>query len=530
MSFASGFYDGRAAASAVQGQASASGRDRSVPDVAATIPPINFGYYLDRVSGRTGIPLLYGEPLHIVLIGVNGAGKQTRILTRVYMSPARMGRGGAGRSMFIVETKGTAALQTADERRKYSDTRIVCPHPVLGLKSDGWNPLRYLDPKSPYFLGDCRALARAMIDIEAGTGMHWTESATGLVTALIMWEVIEAKREWRTPSLLNVRMRLTEPDKTEWFTAEDGARTRRLVAGLSMTAARMIDEGGPVIASLIGRFVREHGKNEIASIQSTADTQTQFLLNPFIAADLAKGKDVDLSQLSQRPMSIYWVCAAGELEEFRRHTRMGLSFAVRAHLQRPSKMRSLFVMDEYRSTVGKLGVVADNWALVREYGVQFLVCVQSALHLKALHGEEWQNIIGQAGIVATIGPIGDPESADFFSKRCGVTMELRGGFNVANGINTGDGANSGTAMSNSGPSSNEGFGRNYGTNRSGTFTVQQVERPAVRPQELMNLWPGEGRIWLQGIGTESFPFFAPHYWQCDGLWARAVKPNPYYQG
>jgi type IV secretory pathway TraG/TraD family ATPase VirD4 len=295
--------------------------------------PIQFGYYLDRKSQEIGRPLLCGTALHLVLFGLNRAGKQTRFLNQLYMT-AR------GRSLFIVETKGTAAFQTAAERRKFSDTKIICPIPVLGLKSDGFNPLRHLDPKSPHFLGDARALARAMIDIEAGTGMHWSESATGLVTAMIMWEVIEARRQDRAPSLLNVRMMLTEPDRWEEYTGPDGRKRKRLVAGFALTAARMIDKGGPIIKSLVGRFVREHGRDELASIQSTASTQTEFLLNTFIAEDLSKGDEVDLTQLSQREMSVYVVCAAGDLPEFRRWIRMLLSFSVRAHLLRPPKFRT----------------------------------------------------------------------------------------------------------------------------------------------------------------------------------------------
>jgi hypothetical protein len=55
--------------------------------------------------------------------------------------------------------KGTAALQTAHERRKFSDTKVIWPIPVLGLESDGFNPLRHLNPWSPDFLGNARAAA-----------------------------------------------------------------------------------------------------------------------------------------------------------------------------------------------------------------------------------------------------------------------------------------------------------------------------------------------------------------------------------
>jgi hypothetical protein len=488
--------------------------------------PIQFGYYLDRKTGRTGIPLLCDTALHLVLFGLNGAGKQTRFLNRLYMT-AR------GRSLFIVETKGTAALQTAHERRKFSETKVICPIPVLGLESDGFNPLRHLDRKSPHFLGDCRALARAMIDLETGTGKHWSESATGLVTAIIMWEVILAEREGRVPSLLNVRMMLTEPERWEEYIEEDEQRKlvrkrKRLVAGLQLTAARMIEDGDAAIISLIGRFVRPDGKDELAGILSTADTQTQFLLNEYIAADLSKGDDVDLTQLSQRLMSVYVVCAAGDLPEYRRWIRMVLSFALRAQLSRPPRHTCLYSLDEYRATIGQLDLVKDDWALVREHGVQFLVCTQSALHLKTLHGDEWQDFVGQAGAFATIGPPGDEFTAEFMSKRCGMRTVLKKGVNIGESVNGGDTMNDGDSVSPGGASRNKSRGASKGLGLSATFTVQQVEQRAVMVQALFNMKPGEGRLWLQNDGVISYPFFAPNYWLVDEPWAKRIGENPYY--
>jgi type IV secretion system protein VirD4 len=435
-----------------------------------------------------------------------------------------------GRSLFVVETKGTARLQCGDERRRYGKLWTLCPFPVLGLRSDGWNPLLFIDPDSPHCLGDARALARAMIDIEAGTGQHWSESATGLVAAMIIWEVIKARREKRKPSLFNVRMMLTEPDKLKRYIGADGKPREKLIAGLRFTAMEMVEHGGAVIKSLVGRFLREHGKDELAGIQSTAATQTEFLLNAFIAENLSKGDNVDLTRCSQEQVSVFVVCAASDLPEFRRWIRMVLSFAIRAHLARKPKLNTLFVLDEYRATIGKLELIKDNWALVREHGVQFLIATQSALHLKHLHGDEWEDFIGQSGLFATIGPTGDEYTAEFLSKRCGKTVRLQAGYNGGDGLNTGDGANTGYGYSNTGASNNEGSNRSAGRNSSNTYTVQQIEGAAVRPEELMDLPPGEGRLWLQGLGTKSFPFFAANYWMRGDAWVARVKRNPMYRG
>jgi type IV secretion system protein VirD4 len=464
------------------------------------------------------------SPLHTLLIGVNGAGKQTRFLTELYMTTS-------ARSLFVFDVKGTATFQCGDERRRLYgavNTSVICPYPVLGLSNDGFNSLLYRDPASKDFYADCRADVDAVIDIEVGEHAHWSESASDFATALAMWECILARRQGRTPSWLNVRMMGTEPDR--W--ARDPVSGKRcLVAGVRLTAARMIQEGGLLVASLVAPFMREHGgQDELASIQSTFRRNTAFLLDPYIAETMSVKRGPDFRKLRDwPPKSVFTVLPPDRLSQNRRFTRLVLSSAMRAHF-RPGPLSTLFVCDEFRATVAKLPIFLDAWALVREFGVVLMPVIQSLVQLKSLFGDEWETFMGQAGCVATIGPAGDRFTAEQLSNRSGSTTILQRGFNLADGVNSGDGANSGFGYSNSGGSSNQGSNRNYGRNINGTFSVQQVERPAFLPQELMNLPPGYGRIWALGMGGRSIPFFAPNYWNREADWVRRVKANPYYNG
>ena len=145
-----------------------------------------------------------------------------------------------GRSIFVFDIKGELAYQTADERRRYSKVKIINPYNLHDMGSDGFNPLLavlsvYLKNR-PRFYDAAKAIADALIEIESGSGQYWSESAQGLLVALIMWEVIVADREKRPPSLLNVRMMLTEPDEY----APGDTTHKQPIKGLSVTAARMI--------------------------------------------------------------------------------------------------------------------------------------------------------------------------------------------------------------------------------------------------------------------------------------------------
>ena len=37
---------------------------------------------------------------------------------------------------------------------------------------------------------------------------------------------------------------------------------------------------------------------------------------------------------------------------------------------------------------------------------------------------------------------------------------------------------------------NQGSGKNFGRNRSGEISYQQTERRVLKPQEIMDVWPG----------------------------------------
>ena len=122
----------------------------------------------------------------MLLFGPNGTGKGTRFLIPNFLSIK-------DRSIVVVDPKGELAAVTADYRRTVSEVIMLNPFDVLGLGSAGFNPLAALDPQSPNFYDDAAALGEALIKIE-GKDPHWSESAQGLLVALIMWEKLQTGR------------------------------------------------------------------------------------------------------------------------------------------------------------------------------------------------------------------------------------------------------------------------------------------------------------------------------------------------
>jgi type IV secretion system protein VirD4 len=466
--------------------------------------PLSFGYYYREKTNTAdeSIELRYAGERAILLFGVNGSGKSTRLLLRALATIIN-------RSIVVLDIKGELTAQTRRIRRKLcgaANVKTVNPYNLHDLGSDGFNCLIVLDPNDDLFYDKAKRLTLAIIETEDDPQKFFPESAQGLLTAGIMWEVMQAKIEARPPSLANVRKLICERDEFEDVPPVRLGKNLvpqppRQVKGLKVNCDVMAREGGEQIAGLISRFLRDHGKNELSGIQSTFATQTEWLLSKPIARDLEKG-NWSFSILREKPTTVYIVLPPEEIKDKRRWTRLLFTCALCEHLK-PGPVGTLFILDEFRVAVGYLQIINDFWSLVRGYGVQFLVVCQSVLHLKALFKEEWEVYAGQAGAVATLGPPGDIASAEWMSRRAGTRMENRTSQNEGQGVNT------------------------QGVSLSSGETVSQTETAFKSPQELMSIKVGTGRIWTPGNGDRSIPFFAPNYWKQPHL-APLIDPNPYH--
>jgi type IV secretory pathway TraG/TraD family ATPase VirD4 len=79
------------------------------------------------------------------LFGVNGAGKSTRVLIDNLVAIR-------DRSLVVFDMKGELAAQTPHRaRRRLGDVKIINPYGVVGLPSDGYNPLAALNPDDEQF-------------------------------------------------------------------------------------------------------------------------------------------------------------------------------------------------------------------------------------------------------------------------------------------------------------------------------------------------------------------------------------------
>lgn len=447
---------------------------------------IYLGRHFDQETLRIGGKIPYHGERHLLLFGPNGTGKGTRFLIPNLLTIK-------DRSIIVIDPKGELAAVTADYRRMIGDVVLLNPFNVLGLGSTGFNPIAGLDPKSPTFYDDAAALGEALIKIDS-KDPHWTESALGLMVALIMWEKTQ---NGDNANLENVREMLTEAERVERYTGENGRPHERIIAGLQFIATQMAANGGYEIASLAARFAAKE-TSELSSIRSTGDTQTRWLLSKPMRDDLKK-PGVDFRKLKEKLTTVYVILPAERMRTHSTWLRLVIVSALHA-LYSPGGLRTLFLIDEMPA-LGHLGPLEDAFGLVRGYNVQIAGICQDLAQLKALYQERWESFLANAGVVQGFAP-NDLTTADWMSRRAGQTTLVAS--------NTSENLSPATGQKSEGTSWN------------------QISRALYLPHELMGFAEGTGLFWLAGMAN-STRFFGPPYWKIDQCAKRAAT-NPYYGG
>ena len=444
----------------------------------------------------TGQPV--GNPLrqNAVLIGPSGSGKTTR----VFIPFALHGRG--ERSVIWVDPKGDIGAVAGRLRAKVGSFYSINPRGVLAdrpgyedLKSCGFNVLKSLRSASPSFDADVGGLAEALIPM-AGEQPFWPLMARALVSGLIMGEVIDAEAHACRPSLSRVRDELADVERLPQRLAELAHYRHR---GLRNKVRPLLQKARSVM-----------------DVISTAASETEFLDDPEIAADLATDGGLDFASLRERPTTVCITVPAGTMERDSKWLRLTLSAALRDLMQAPEagQLPVTIILDEYFLIAnGGLKIIEQAWAFVRGFGIQLLVALQDLPQLQDLYPRRWSTFLGNADVIMALGP-NELTTAEWMSKRAGDTTDIV------------QSASAGDTQGLGWDDKNMARGN---TGRSGGVSYSQTRVPFLSVADLFDTPEGQLYVWKKGLAN-TIATYAPIY--ADRSHAlglhKAARPSPYF--
>ena len=432
------------------------------------MPQIWLGREWDPKTGHTRRPVTYDGERHLILFGPNGSGKGTALEIPNLL---RLGRRDAGGPLSVVslDSKGENAAVTMRWRSSVSEIALLNPFNLLGLGDAGFNPLAGVKSYE-----DAAAIGDALQPMD-GNDPFFPSASRDLLTGLCLFEVREAAREGRAPSLENVRGMLT--------------------GDLASFAERMVATGDFQLASLGARFIDDNRTNQ--SIIATAATATRWLLSEPIRASLGKN-GIDWSRLKgPRPLTVYVILDADKLETFSVWLRLVVVSALNAlYRQGGGGLRTLFLLSEF-AQLGRLEAIRSALGQGRGYGVQLWPVLQDINQLRAIYQRDAANtFLGMSGATFAFTP-NDPETAEWMSKRSGDITEP--------GLSASDDP------------------------LQGARTSWRGERRRVFPSDaLFDIPPFHGLVWFAGQ-SRAVPVCALPYWEMPELAGR-YDPNPYHPG
>jgi type IV secretion system protein VirD4 len=389
-------------------------------------PPADEDNPLAGAWRSTGDEHSYRGEGHIMTLGPPGSGK-TRGL--VIPNLHRL----TDWSIVLIDPKGAACAHTAVHRARKEGPKVIGdniividPFNVMGknyprlvekypfLKSVGYNPIGALQPDSDDFVDDANRLAQANIKIDAKGESHWSASAQTLMKGLILG----SRKNIDLADLALIRDLLGAPAKQ-----------------LGVACKDFIDRSGkaePAIAASLNRFVEltnEQAENrELRSIISTAQTQTDWLDSPLIRADLraptnqaAKDKQAAIASgvLKRRPMTVYLIIPPKRLVSHGTWLRIMIASILSPLMNsvEDSKVPVMLILDEI-AQLGRLEVIQDNIALVREYGVKLWTVWQGLAQAERIYDKGFEDFFATAGVLQSYA-VRDQFGREYLSKLSG---------------------------------------------------------------------------------------------------------------
>lgn len=443
--------------------------------------PIRLGY---PSAEKRGLPMRYKYDGHLITVAPTGTGKGRDILV-----PALLEYEG---SCIVIDPKGQLAAITRKERER-TGQRVIVLNPFNILpgylgSSARFNPMAALDPKLDSFATDCDNIADSIVVETGGHDNYWNQSSHGLL-ASVMGHQSANMRDDKSKTLAMLRKIIRKPKLLE-------AQARAAQDGNDELVAEALDPFTDLNAP---------NKGELASIISTARTQTKFLGSKAIAENLS-GSDFRFRELKQRPTTVYLTLPTRYLATCSKWFRLVVASALDDLLREESGLPVLVILDEFYQ-LQRLKVIQNAMSLARGYGLQLWPILQDLTQLQEWYEKSWETFLGNAGIRQFFAPR-ENTTAEYVSKLCGETTVTV------------------SSSSRNRSEQDRWLGGPPATINEGTST-SQTQRRVILPQEACQL-PDDQFLMFADRGSKAvIRGYRLPYWEIPELQGK-YSPDPYH--
>lgn len=296
-----------------------------------------------------------------------------------------------------------AARGTGSTVRNFLGQDVAILDPMGDVKGPasacrtGYNPLAELDPDSPSYVSDVRAIRSGLVVQETGAGAHFTEMASILIGG-----VIDVVKVCAKPSQHNLMMvkNILQSEKLDGFLAKGAGRP-------------LVEQARTAL--------RKAGGNESGAFFTTLLRQLEWLADPRMQACVMDKSGFSLVRTIQGGGTVYVCLPPDEMSTHKRWLRtmlgMGLRAKIRQGVHAQQSRQTLFVVDEM-PVLGPFDLLEEGVGYLRGYGVKTVAVVQNIGQLKELYNRNWQTFLGNTASIVAFS-MNDDETARYVSQRLG---------------------------------------------------------------------------------------------------------------
>lgn len=406
------------------------------------------------------------------------------------LAPPRSGKGigfvvpnlySYGGSMIVTDPKGENAAQTAEYRSKWQNVIVLDPTEKLAsydldqtIPTHAFNPLSVFDHANYVeAVEDIERIADALLVPRDGEREpHWRDGACMYVKAILTYLVFFMPVDQRNLIVLS-----------------------RLASGLELPVDDLYlalthnDHPDPVMRDVIaksGAWWSRVNPKERASFVSIALRSLAWLNSPVWHKHLTRS-DFHPYDLKAGKTTVYIVCPFDKLEDYSPWFRLVLSSCIVAVLRGPNRstVPTLFMLDEYAATIGRLAALEQAIPYIEGTGGRFAMIFQSLSQMQKLWPEpEYHGIFASAGAHIFFNT-----SDEFTSRYVSTYMGKYGAMTLSGG------------------------------------SVGYVQRDLLTPDEVRTLPETDQIVFIRGFR----PAWMPKFNVLQNPMVKLLKPNPTYK-